>query len=229
MNMKLKEIYFFERSLRFLPGARNFFLALRPYVQRILMVVIFLQAVRTFVAANGKDNDSQLGYFESFQEIYASIFLVFVFITLLAYIIKKLEAKHLHSVRLLKTGMSAKKFLKSQKRYDHLSRFVFSIILSTAIMLVFESRVAVPFFLGTVVFSFLLDSTLLAMKDIQILRTKFIRTSVMELIMLCVYVLSLCSYFYYFGAPSLNLTGLFVIIMVPRIAFNATRQYLLLG
>jgi hypothetical protein len=241
MFMKLLSFYTFEQSMRFSPLALNFVMALRPYVQRVLMLLIFLRAVRTFVKRRNDYAPEDVGYFDAFQDIYVSILVVFLSISLLyfatyilekrsqRYIARMVQRREQHSKLGNGKPPPPEALFGSRKNYNGFSRCVLSVLITIVIMLLFEAQVALPFFFAAILFNLVAHRQIGAMRSLGGARRLFLRTSGMEFATLCVYVLSLCSYFYFFGAPNLGLIGLFVIIMVPRIAFNATRKYLIQG
>ncbi|MDA9009482.1 hypothetical protein N9K16_05945, partial [Alphaproteobacteria bacterium] len=114
----------------------------------------------------------------------------------------------------------------SRRFYNLVTRFVVAVILSGSLMAFFRCGFALPFFGFGLVCAFLFNSALLRLAHIRGVGFGYIRMQTLDLVTLCAYVLSLCGYFYLYGAHDVDLVGFFVIILVPRVSFTLAGRML---
>jgi len=224
VKMLLGEIWRFERSLHFLPLLLNAFSSIRLFARRVLMIVVFLQSIRNFISAESNADLQENGFVAAFLDIFVAITLTLAIITLVDFVISKIrnQIQKVNETSLDVYPFPSQRF--GRKKYNNFFRLLFSILITTSTILLFDCHFALPFFFAALVFVFVANSVMKSINHIRILRVEYFRNNALEFITLASYLLSICIYAYFFSMPQVGLIGFFIIILVPRVSFAFARK-----
>ena len=225
----IKSVVQFERSLGFMPLLMNLVVCVRIYVKRIVMIVVFLETVRQFVSKRKEEAVEEIGFFIAFQDIFIAIFLVIASLALVDLMIRIIR----YRMRVLSEAQidvsSFDNVFRSRRHYNLVTQFTISVIISSVLIIFFDCEFVLPFFAFGLICAFVFNSTMLSLSHIRGFGIGYLRTQLLDLFTLCAYVLSLCTYFYLYGGQNVDIVGFFVIILVPRVAFDSAKQLLTLS
>lgn len=219
MTAALRAIIGFEKSTKFFWFFECLVAVLRMFIERVIMLVVFLSAVRDFIANQSASSSERLGFYEAFWGIGSAILLAILALGAVGLVNVLVMSRKEKFFAQPGTWVKPPQFFQDGKDYKNFSKLWISSIIAALIMLWFEAAFAIPFFFLALLASFPIKKLLRWRGGFRLWLDVF-GENILDLAILSTYFLALCCYFFINGAPELGLGGLFVLVLVPRVPFG---------
>ena len=216
-------IYIYEAQARFTQLALNLIAVSRIFIERVLMLVVFLNAVRDFINSQSADAERATSLVQAFGDIVAAISIALAVLGAIGLGNLALTKSRENMIEKIGGKGTPPSYFDNHKHYNVFSKLWVSVVLATIVMLTTGSGFALPFFYFALVSSFLIKG-ILSLGGKYDMWIGIFGNNLLELAILSVYFLSLCLFFFFNGAPSFGLGGLFILILVPRVSFGFMQQ-----
>jgi len=219
VSAALREIIGFEKSTRFFWFFECLVAVLRIFIERVIMLVVFLSAVRDFIANQSASSSERLGVCEAFWELGSAILLAILALGAVGLVNLLIINRKKKFFSQRRTWAKPPRFFQDGKDYKTFSKLWISSIIAALIMIWFDAAFAIPFFFLGLLASLPIKK-LLSWRGGFRLWLNIFGENILDLAILSTYFLSICVHFFINGAPELGLGGLFVLVLVPRVPFG---------
>lgn len=225
MTGALREIIGFEKSTRFFWFFENFIAVLRMFIERVIMLVVFLSSVKDFIDNRSTNSIEQMGMFEAFSGIGSAIALAVMALGIVGLV--NLQISQRKKKFLSKSGnwLKPPDFFQNGKEYKNFSKLWISSMIAPFIMLWYGAAFAVPFFFLALLTSYPIKRALDWRGGFSLLLGIF-GSNILDLAILSVYFFSLCVYIYINGTLEFGIGSSFILVLVPRVPFGFLANFL---
>ena len=213
------KIVFFEKSTQFLWFFECLISVIRIFIERVIMLVVFLNAVKDFIANQSSESAESLGIFGAFWDIGSAILLAVLSLGAVGLVNLLVVRRKRMFFAERSNRLKPPEFFRDVKAYANFLKLCISSIIASLIMLWFDAAFAVPFFFLALLAAYPIKRVL-GWRGGFNLWIGIFGQNILDLAILSIYFLSICVYFYVDGVPALGVGGIFILVLVPRVSFG---------
>lgn len=200
--------------------------AISPYVKRVVMVLMFLVAMRDYLKVVASENHTSQAIFDALGQVSVAMMIFLIVLPILELISHRLRSQIKNAIDL--RFQDERDTINDQLQAKRgKATFLFSFIIAISILQLLASSLAAM----ALVIAQLLNLVYIRAFNAKVvpkrLKTSFIKYELLDYFGFATYTILLCSGFYLLdGQFSIDITHIFLFIMVPRQLIRAQKKAL---